>query len=158
MARRSIGSETRVPRTGVWKDGRMLRFIVRVIVNALALATAAWLLPGIAGGSSAASKATGNDRAGTVVAYLFIGLIFGIVNAVVRPIISFLSIPITCLTLGLFAIVINAAMLLLTSWLSSYTPIGLHVDTFFWDAVLGSIIISIVSALIGWVVPDRHER
>ncbi|MDN5754663.1 MAG: phage holin family protein [Arthrobacter sp.] len=136
----------------------MLRFIVRVIVNAVALAAAAWIIPGISVGSSAASQATGNDSAGTVVAYLFIGLIFGIVNAVVRPIISFLSVPITCLTLGLFAIVINAAMLLLTSWLSSYTPIGLHVDTFFWDAVLGSLIISIVSALIGWVVPDRHDR
>lgn len=136
----------------------MLRFIVRVIVNALALAAAAWLLPGISVGSTAASQATGNDSVGTVLAYLFIGLIFGIVNAVVRPIIRFLSVPITCLTLGLFAIVINAAMLLLTSWLSSYTPIGLHVDTFFWDAVLGAIIISIVSALIGWVVPDRHER
>ncbi|MDN5755808.1 MAG: phage holin family protein, partial [Micrococcaceae bacterium] len=91
----------------------MLRFIVRVIANALALAAAAWLLPGISVGSSAAAQATGNDSLGTVVAYLFIGLIFGIVNAVVRPIISFLSIPITCLTLGLFAIVINAAMLLL---------------------------------------------
>ncbi|WP_417234812.1 phage holin family protein [Arthrobacter sp.] len=135
----------------------MLRFIVKVIVNALALAAATWLLQGITVGSSAVSDATGNDSVGTVVAYLFIGLIFGIVNAVVRPIIGFLSLPITCLTLGLFAIVINAAMLMLTSWLSSYTPIGLHIDTFFWDAVLGAIIISVVSAVIGWVVPDKER-
>ncbi|WP_372697588.1 phage holin family protein [Arthrobacter sp. JSM 101049] len=136
----------------------MFRFIVRVIVNALALAAAAWLLPGITVGSSAVSEAAGNDMVGVVLAYLFIGLIFGIVNAVVRPIIGFLSLPITCLTLGLFAIVINAAMLVLTSWLSSYTPIGLHVETFFWDAILGAVIISIVSAVIGWIVPDSRER
>ncbi|HXD27904.1 MAG TPA: phage holin family protein [Arthrobacter sp.] len=136
----------------------MFRFIVRVIVNALALAAAAWLLPGITVGSSAVSEAAGNDMVGVVVAYLFIGLIFGIVNAVVRPIVGFLSLPITCLTLGLFAIVINAAMLVLTSWLSSYTPIGLHVETFFWDAILGAVIISIVSAVIGWIVPDSRER
>ncbi len=140
------------------KDDRMFRFIVRVIVNALALAAAAWLLPGITVGSSAVSEAAGNDMVGVVLAYLFIGLIFGIVNAVVRPIIGFLSLPITCLTLGLFAIVINAAMLVLTSWLSSYTPIGLHVETFFWDAILGAVIISIVSAVIGWIVPDSRER
>jgi len=140
------------------KDDRMFRFIVRVIVNALALAAAAWLLPGITVGSSAVSEAAGNDMVGVVVAYLFIGLIFGIVNAVVRPIVGFLSLPITCLTLGLFAIVINAAMLVLTSWLSSYTPIGLHVETFFWDAILGAVIISIVSAVIGWIVPDSRER
>lgn len=140
------------------EDDRMFRFIVRVIVNALALAAAAWLLPGITVGSSAVSEAAGNDMVGVVVAYLFIGLIFGIVNAVVRPIVGFLSLPITCLTLGLFAIVINAAMLVLTSWLSSYTPIGLHVETFFWDAILGAVIISIVSAVIGWIVPDSRER
>lgn len=140
------------------KDDRMFRFIVRVIVNALALAAAAWLLPGITVGSSAVSEAAGNNTVGVVVAYLFIGLIFGIVNAVVRPIVRFLSLPITCLTLGLFAIVINAAMLVLTSWLSSYTPIGLHVESFFWDAILGAVIISIVSAIIGWIVPDSRER
>lgn len=133
----------------------MFSFIVRVIVNALALAAAAWLLPGIRVGSEAASRAAGNDTAGTVVAFLFVGLVFGVVNAVVRPVIGFLSLPITCLTLGLFAIVINAAMLMLTSWLTSYTPIQFHVDAFFWDAVLGSIIISIVSAVIGWIVPRR---
>jgi putative membrane protein len=135
----------------------MVSFIVRVIVNALALGVAAWLLPGIRVGAEATTQATGNDTLGTVLAYLFIGLIFGLVNAVVRPIIGFLSLPITCLTLGLFAIVINAAMLMLTSWLADFTPVPFQVDAFFWDAVLGSIIISIVSAVIGWVVPGRRD-
>lgn len=133
----------------------MLIFVVRVLVNALALAAAAWLLPGITVGSEAASEATGSNTVGVVLAYLFVGLIFGLVNAFVRPIVGLLSLPITCLTLGLFAIVINAGMLMLTSWISSYTPVQFNVATFFWDAVLGSIIISIVSAVIGWVVPGR---
>lgn len=133
----------------------MFSFIVRVIVNALALAAAAWLLPGITIGSEATAEATGNDTAGIILAYLFVGLIFGLVNAVVRPIIGFLSLPITCLTLGLFAIVINAGMLMLTSWIADFTPIGFNVASFFWDAILGSIIISVVSAVIGWVVPGR---
>ncbi|MEE1621007.1 phage holin family protein [Zafaria sp. Z1313] len=135
----------------------MLSFVVRVIVNALALAAAAWILPGITVGSEAATRATGNETAGVVLSYLFVGLVFGLVNAVVRPVIGFLSLPITCLTLGLFAIILNAAMLMLTSWITGYTPIGFHVETFFWDAVLGSIIISVVSAVIGWVLPGRRD-
>lgn len=136
----------------------MIRFLVRVVVNALALFVAAWLLPGITVGAEAATAATGNNTAGDILSYLAVGAIFGLVNAVVRPIISLLSLPITCLTLGIFAIIINAAMLMLTSWIMSFTPIGFHVSSFFWDAVLGSIIISIVSALIGWVIPDKIDR
>lgn len=132
-------------------------FIVRVIVNALALAAAAWLLPGITVSSEATTAATGNDSAGVVLAYLLIGLIFGLVNAVVKPIIGFLSLPITCLTLGLFAIIINAAMLALTAWITSYTPVHFSIDAFFWDAILGAIIVAIVSALLGWLVPDRRR-
>lgn len=136
----------------------MIRFLIRVIVNALALFIAAWLLPGITVGTEAAASATGSNAAGDILSYLAVGAIFGLVNAIVRPIISFLSIPITCLTLGLFAIIINAAMLMLTSWIMSFTPIGFHVNAFFWDAILGTIIISVVSALIGWVVPDKIDR
>ncbi len=77
--------------------------------------------------------------------YLFIGLIFGLVNAFVKPIVSLLSLPITILTLGLFTVVINAAMLYLTSWLSSYTPVHFTIDSFFWTAVFAAIIISAVS-------------
>ena len=131
----------------------MLRFLIRVLVNALALAAAAWILPGITVGSKAAAGATGSDTMGVIVAYLVVGLIFGLVNAFVRPIVSLLSLPITCLTLGLFAIVVNAGMLMLTSWITSYTPVEFHVETFFWDAILGTIIISLVSAVIGWLLP-----
>ena len=86
-----------------------------------------------------------------------IGAIFGLVNAVVRPLVSFLSLPITILTLGLFTIVINAAMLYLTSWLSSYTPVSFTIDSFFWTALLAAIIITAVSLVAG-LLPGGRRR
>jgi putative membrane protein len=134
----------------------MVGFLIRVAVNAVALAVAVWLIPGIRIGS----EVTGADPSivSTVLNYLFVGLLFGLVNAIVRPVVSLLALPLTCLTLGLFAIIINAGMLMLTTWITSFTPVDFHVDTFFWDAVLGSIVIGIVSAVIGWVVPDRFDK
>ena len=129
----------------------MIAFILRVAINALGLAAAAWIVPGI----TVTPAPTDDKTLGIVLAYLTVGLIFGLVNALVRPIVSFLSLPITCLTLGLFAVVINAGMLMLTSWITDYMPFGLHVNDFFWDAILASLIISLVSALIGWVTPNR---
>lgn len=123
-------------------------FLIRVIVNALALWAANWLLPGMDISSEAATDvALGSHAGGLVIAYLFIGLIFGLVNALVRPIVKLLTLPLTILTLGLFTIVINGFMLWLTAWLSSYTPVHLTIDHFFWTAVLGAIIISIVSLI-----------
>lgn len=136
-----------------------MSFLLRVLVNALAIWVAAWILPGmgIAADSSVVS-AVGGQTAASVLAYLFIGLVFGVVNAVVRPVLSILSLPITCLTLGLFAIVVNAAMLWLTSWLSSFTPLRLEIDSFLWTAVLATLIIGVVSLVMGWIVPDREKR
>jgi putative membrane protein len=134
----------------------MRSFIVRVIVNGLALGVASWLLPGLDISTSATTAAVGNsgvtqgtDTIGIVLAYLFIGLIFGVVNALVKPVVSLLSLPLTILTLGLFTIVINAAMLYLTSWLSGYTPVHFTIDSFFWTAVLAAIIITVFSLVAG---------
>jgi putative membrane protein len=134
----------------------MRSFIVRVIINGLALGTASWLLPGLDISTSATTAAVGNsgvtqgtDTIGVVLAYLFIALIFGVVNALVKPVVSLLSLPLTILTLGLFTIVINAAMLYLTSWLSSYTPVRFTIDSFFWTAVLAAIIITVISLVAG---------
>jgi putative membrane protein len=134
----------------------MRSFIVRVIINGLALGIASWLLPGLNISTSATTAAVGNsgvtqgtDTIGIVLAYLFIGLIFGVVNALVKPIVSLLSLPLTILTLGLFTVVINAAMLYLTSWLSSYTPVQFTIDSFFWTAVLAAIIITVISLVAG---------
>ena len=142
----------------------MRSFIVRVLINGLALWIASWILPGLDITTSATTEAIaktgisqGTDAAGVVLAYLFIGLIFGLVNAFVRPIVSFLSLPITILTLGLFTVVINAAMLYLTSWISSYTPVNFSIDSFFWTAVLAAIIITVISLVADRIPCARHR-
>ncbi len=141
----------------------MFSFIVRVLINGLALWIASWILPGLDISTTATTEAVaqsgvsqGTDPIGLILAYLFIGLIFGLVNALVRPIVSLLSLPITILTLGLFTIVINAAMLYLTSWLSSYTPVHFTIDSFFWTAVLAAIIITVVSLVAGRITGVRR--
>jgi putative membrane protein len=142
----------------------MRSFIVRVIINGLALWIASWILPGLDISTSAASEAVartgvteGTDTIGLILAYLFIGLIFGLVNAFVRPLVSLLSLPITILTLGLFTIIINAAMLYLTSWLSSYTPVDFTIDSFFWTAILAAIIITIISLVASRIPGARRS-
>ncbi|WP_353710508.1 phage holin family protein [Arthrobacter sp. K5] len=142
----------------------MRSFIMRVIINGLALWVASWLLPGLDISTTATTEAVaktgvnqGTDAAGIVVAYLFVGLIFGLVNAFVRPVVSFLSLPITILTLGLFTVVINAAMLYLTSWISGYTPVHFTIDSFFWTAVLAAIIITVISLVADRLPGARHR-
>ncbi|MDQ0848473.1 putative membrane protein [Arthrobacter sp. B3I9] len=133
----------------------MRSFLVRVIINGLALGIASWLLPGLDVSTAATTAAVGNsgvtqgtDVIGVVLAYLFIGLIFGVVNALVKPVVSLLSLPLTIVTLGLFTVVINAAMLYLTSWLSGHTPVHFTIDSF-WTAVLAAIIITVISLVAG---------
>ncbi|KLU10123.1 MULTISPECIES: phage holin family protein [Kocuria] len=136
-----------------------MSFLLRVLVNALAIWVAAWILPGMQlTADPSVVSAVGGGTTASVLAYLFVGLVFGLVNAIVRPVLTILSLPITCLTLGLFAIVVNAAMLWLTSWLSSFTPLRLEIDDFFWTAVLATLIIGVVSLVMGWVVPERERR
>lgn len=130
----------------------MIGLLIRVIINAAALWVATLLLPGMEVTSGSAEAATGNPELGQVLAFLAIGLVFGAVNAVVKPIISLLSLPLTCLTLGLFTIIINAIMLMLTVWLTSFLPVSLTIDSFFWTAVLAAIIVSLVSMLANGVV------
>lgn len=141
----------------------MLSFIGRVLINGLALWIASWILPGLEISTSATTDAVaqtgvsqGTDVAGTALAYVFIGLIFGLVNAFIRPLVSFLSLPITILTLGLFTIVISAAMLYLTSWISSFTPVHFTIDSFFWTAVFAATIITLISLVAGRITGVRR--
>lgn len=142
----------------------MRRFVIQVVVNALALWVAGWLLPGM---HIESASVVGSDIGGaegsagtinTVLAYLFIGVVFGVVNSLVKPIVKLLSLPVTILTLGLFTVVINAAMLWLTAWLSSYTPVTLTIDDFFWTAILAALIISVVSMVAGSVGRSDARR
>jgi putative membrane protein len=120
-------------------------FLIRLVVNAVALAAAAWLFDGIEVG--------GADDGDRVLTLLVVALIFGLVNAFIAPIVKLLSLPFIVLTLGLLLLVINALMLLLTSRLAEAFDVEFTVDGF-WAALGGSIVISIVGALLGAVLDD----
>ena len=112
----------------------MVSFFLTWIVAALSLVITAYIVPGITVASFPAA----------MVAAVFIGL----VNAVVRPIITLLTLPLSILTLGLFLFVVNAISLSLASWLAGAFDIGFDVSGF-WPALFGSIVLSFVSGLIG---------
>ena len=81
-------------------------------------------------------------------------VIFGLVNAFVKPIAKLFSLPFIILTLGLFTLVVNALMLQMTSWLAGALNLDFHVDSFFWDAILGALVITFVSLLLNILIPD----
>lgn len=121
----------------------MSRFFLRLIGNAIALWVAIQVVPGIV-------------YDGTTFSLLLIALIFGVVNALVRPLIVVLTCPLIVLTLGLFLVIVNGMMLSLTAWISDLFDLGLYVDGF-WATLFGAIIISIVSGLITMLVRDSGE-
>ncbi|MET0693225.1 MAG: phage holin family protein [Propionibacteriaceae bacterium] len=126
-----------------------MRTILRLLATAGALAVATWLLSGI--------TLTGSTTGQKILALLIVALIFGVLNAIVKPIFKLVTLPIVLLTLGLFLLVINACIMLLTSWIAGIVGLGWHVDGF-WDAIFGAIIVSIVSFILNAFVPDRNER
>lgn len=122
-----------------------------LLTTALALSIAAWLLDGIAfEGSSGTFTEQVQDKWLDV---LLVALILGVITSFVKPIVQFLSLPFIILTIGLFLLVINALMLMLTAWIAGEVGIGFEVDGF-WTAVVGSIIITIVTWAVDLVV-DR---
>ncbi len=123
----------------------MKNFVVKTIANAGALAVAVWLLDKI--------TLTGDSTGKKVGTLILVALIFGLVNFLVKPIVKLFSLPLLILTLGLFTLVVNALMLLLTSWLADKFDLSFHVDGF-WTAVLGGLIISIVSWALHIILPD----
>lgn len=126
-----------------------MKLLVWLVVNALALGAATWLLDGIT-----LSSTSDTDLA---VKLVVVGVIFGAVTAIVRPIVKLLSLPLIILTLGLMLLVINALMLMLTSAISGGVGLGFHVDGFL-TAVLGSVVISLASLVLEAVLPDGDRR
>jgi len=122
--------------------------LLRVVVNALALAVATLVLDGIT-----LTADTDGQRAGTLVV---VALVFGAVNAVVRPVVKLLSLPFIILTLGLLLLVINGLMLLLTSWLSTQLGLGFHVDGL-WTAVLGAVIVAVATWVLELLLPSGRS-
>jgi putative membrane protein len=126
----------------------MKSFAIKVLVNGGALWAAAYLLRGIQLGTSHAS--TGSQ----LVTVLWVAVIFVAVDTLIKPVMTVLSLPAIILTLGLFTLIVNAAVLELTSWFAGQFSLAFHVDQFFWDAVIGSIIITVVSMILRLVLPD----
>ncbi|RNM12397.1 phage holin family protein [Nocardioides pocheonensis] len=122
-----------------------MKLLLWLVVNAAALGVAVWLFDGI--------TLTADTTGGRIGTLLVVGAIFGVITAVVRPIVSLLSLPLIILTLGLMLLVINALMLLLTSKVADTFGLGFHVDGF-WTAVFGAIVISISSMVVEALLPD----
>ena len=118
----------------------MRSFAIRILINAFALSAAAYYVPGI-------------RMADGFTSVLWIALVFGVINAVLKPVLMLLSLPFLFLSLGLFTFVVNAALLLLTARLAS----GFAV-TDFGAALVGSVVISVVSVILGIIVGGDDKK
>lgn len=120
-----------------------MKFVLRILIIMCALYAASRLVPGI-------------STDGSILALAGVALVFGVVNEIVKPIVSLLSLPFVVVTLGLFLFVINALMLWLTSRLSNALGLGFHVQGFaaaFW----GAIVISVVSLVLHVIIPEPRR-
>ncbi|WP_446217725.1 phage holin family protein [Micromonospora sp. IBHARD004] len=123
-------------------------FLIRLAITAIALWVTTLIVPGV--------EVTGRNGANTALTLVVVALIFGVVNAVLKPVIKVFGCVFYLLTLGLFALVVNALLFLLTDWIARGLDLPFHVDGF-WAAFWGAIVMAVVSWLISVVVPDRLE-
>ena len=123
-----------------------MRFLLRVLVTAAALGVATWAVPGIT-----LPAASGWSKAGTLLA---VALIFGIINATLKPLIKVVGCAFYVLTLGLIALVVNGLLLWLTSWIAGKLSLPFHVAGF-WPAFWGAIIVGIVGWLLNLIFDDH---
>jgi len=127
------------------------KLLLRWLINALALFAAAVVVKGVG---------VEEGRAAGWVVFAVVAVIFGLVNALIRPLLKVLTCPLILLTLGLFTLIINALMLWLTGTISQALELGFYVDGF-WSAFLGGLVVSVVSVVLNLLVrdeEDRHER
>jgi putative membrane protein len=127
-------------------------FLLRAALTGFAL----WLVSKFVHGMSFVGGDTKLERAGII---FVVAVIFGLVNAFIRPIVQILSIPLYILTIGLFHVVVNALMLWITAWITKHTTgWGLQFDHFWWTAIWAAIVLSIVSWVLSLVVRDVGRR
>jgi putative membrane protein len=124
-------------------------FVIRVLITAAAMLVATWVLPGI--------EVTAGTTLHKVATLLVVALIFGVINAVLKPIIKVLGCFFYIITLGLIGLVVNALLLWLTSWVAGKLDLPFHI-TGFWPAFWGAIIIGVVSWLLGITLGERRHR
>lgn len=124
----------------------MTSVLVKVAVNAVAIWVAAAVVPGV--------EVSGDGTVKTIATLAVVGALFGLVNAFIKPVVKFFSFPFYILTLGLFAFVVNAAMLELVSWISGKVGISFHIGDFFWSAIGAAVVVTFVSMVLNLVLPE----
>ena len=124
----------------------LINVALQTVINAVALWVAAWAIPGITFGEGSTSR--------VITTVVVVALIFGIVNAFIKPVLKLVTLPLIILTLGLFVLVVNALMLQLTSWLAGKFDLAFNVQHFFWDAVFGALIVTLVSMVLSFIKTD----
>ncbi len=120
------------------------RILLRLLINAIALWAAVQIVPGI--------------YAESPLTILIVALIFGVINAIIRPIVAFFTCPMILLTLGLFIFVINAVMLWFTAWVAHTLDLGFGITGGFWSAFWGALVISLISFAISMLIKDDDRR
>lgn len=126
----------------------MPKFIARLVINAIALGVAAWFVPGI--------QIAGSDSR-YAINLLIVALIFGVVNAIIKPVLKLVTCSFYLLTLGLFTFVVNALMLMFTAWVGQTFVGNLINVSGFWAALAGSIVISIISTILSLFLIDKKN-
>jgi putative membrane protein len=129
-----------------------MRFLSWLVTTAIAVAVAAWLIDGI---RFTGPRQWPDEFTEKIVPLLLVALILGVVTSFVKPVLTIVSIPFIIVTLGLFLLVINAAMLRLTSWLADELDIGFTV-TGWWPAIGGAIVITLTTWVVDGVIGEKH--
>ncbi|MER7416774.1 phage holin family protein [Micromonospora peucetia] len=123
-------------------------FLIRLAITAVALWITTLIVPGV--------EVSGRSGTNSALTLVVVALIFGVVNAVLKPLIKVFGCVFYLLTLGLFALVVNALLFLLTDWIAGALDLPFQVDGF-WAAFWGAIVMAVATWLISVVVPDRWE-
>lgn len=129
-----------------------MRFLLKLVLNAVAL----WLTTLVVSGVHL--KPYQDTTTATVLTYLLVALIFGIVNGIVGTVVRVVAFPLYVLTLGLISLIVNGLLLLLVAWISGLMGFGLTIDGFWWG-VLGALVLGIISWILGLILrPVTRDR
>jgi putative membrane protein len=126
---------------------------VSVLLNAIAL----WFTVSIVSGVDIVPFAPG-EIGQQIVTYLFVAFVFGVVNTIIGPVLRIISIPLYILTLGLFSVIVNAALLSIVVWLSGAVGFGLAITEFFWAGVVGAFVLGIANWVLGIIFKPALKK